>query len=431
MTRGQKIALGVVLVPCLGGGLLFGMVQWKLFSVGSTLDAELDRARQAGIPTEVSQLEPNVPAGQNGAPYYAKAMAILSDDRMLNKAVDQAGALDSRATAARAAVQKNAYAYVAKKPLIGLIEQAGDRPFATFDHDWSRGFEVSLNELPMLKQFDRLLCAKAERQSADGDWKGALTSIRRAAQIGRHAEGEQILIGLLVRISCDAISLRSLQRIIGQHSHDPEFLREAGSTLNAFGDLPNFKRSLEGEFVISRATVGRLRSARDFGGEETGQDRLIGALVSNQSVLRALEATRVRSFVDLLLALPDDPSQWKPAKDAAAAYDQKMLADQSPLNYLNRLLSPLFTQAAYAVGKEDAMRRLTRAQLEIYAIRNRTGHLPATLSASPNTTDPFSGKSFVYHPEGESFRLYSVGINGRDEQGRVAEDNDDIALGGP
>jgi len=53
----------------------------------------------------------------------------------------------------------------------------------------------------------------------------------------------------------------------------------------------------------------------------------------------------------------------------------------------------------------------------------------AYLAAVPN--DLFSGKALVYRPDGAGYLLYSVGVNGRDEQGRSADDEppgDDLAV---
>ena len=75
--------------------------------------------------------------------------------------------------------------------------------------------------------------------------------------------------------------------------------------------------------------------------------------------------------------------------------------------------------------------------IELERHRAATGSYPETLEKLPLTdlkelpVDPFSGRPFVYHKEGDGYVLYSVGPNGRDDGGKRdlkdPEAPDDIA----
>lgn len=88
-----------------------------------------------------------------------------------------------------------------------------------------------------------------------------------------------------------------------------------------------------------------------------------------------------------------------------------ILTDDSlkPENYVVPLYRYHYKQARLQLA-------YTGFLLERY--RKTHGQYPASLSelgSDPYLTDPFSGKPFIYHREGSSFVLYSVGPNGQDD----------------
>lgn len=80
------------------------------------------------------------------------------------------------------------------------------------------------------------------------------------------------------------------------------------------------------------------------------------------------------------------------------------------------------TGALQIFVRSEAERRATRLIFEIHVHRDETGAWPATLSELKGVpeefkTDPFFGRRFIYKPVGDSFQLYSVSIDGRDNNG--------------
>lgn len=69
-----------------------------------------------------------------------------------------------------------------------------------------------------------------------------------------------------------------------------------------------------------------------------------------------------------------------------------------------------------------AVRRATRLVYEIYGFHDLNGRFPSDLDELKGVdavlkTDPFGGKPFVYVRTSDSFRLYSAGLNCRDDAG--------------
>ncbi|MBI1918444.1 MAG: hypothetical protein HYS12_27450 [Planctomycetes bacterium] len=104
----------------------------------------------------------------------------------------------------------------------------------------------------------------------------------------------------------------------------------------------------------------------------------------------------------------------------------------------------LISQVVPAVRKvQEAHDRIEQAQANLHVAfalacyRSEHGRYPAKLDAlAPKylakvPSDLFSGKALIYHPDKDGYLLYSVGVNGKDEQGRSYEDDppgDDLAV---
>ncbi|HUT23256.1 MAG TPA: hypothetical protein VM492_02815 [Sumerlaeia bacterium] len=91
-------------------------------------------------------------------------------------------------------------------------------------------------------------------------------------------------------------------------------------------------------------------------------------------------------------------------------------------------------QAGTKVAVTEARIRIARLALACRAWRNDHGAWPASLDdLAPGCietvpADPFTGRDFVYRVQDDGFVLYSVGRNGRDDEGSAEGDADDLAF---
>lgn len=412
---------------CLGG---FGMLQYSIHNAGSSLEGDLARAKAAGLPTEIADLHKPIPAGQNAAPIYTKITAKLTLDKKLDRMVSDAGTLSDSATDKQIQAQELAWPKV--QGVLAEFERASDLPYSEFDRDWNKGFAVLFPEYSIIKNGSRLLAAKADRQSKAGDWKGALTSVQRAVQNGRHAESDSVLIGLLVDVACEAIATRSLQRVVQENSRSAAALDASQKTLDNYGSLPNFKRAMEGEFVLGRVSLRELKSSHDLmpdSGDSPGS-AVMDSLLNNGGIKRGLEAKFVNAYVDFLLGLPDDGNQWHEMSTKSEEFGRQVEADNSVWNYLNKIMLPVFSQAANTIGVAETRRKLTRMEIELYRKRNATGKFPWTLSGFGDLAkDPISGELFIYKSTDKGFLIYGVGVDGKDNGGNLRKTGDkDIVI---
>jgi hypothetical protein len=93
--------------------------------------------------------------------------------------------------------------------------------------------------------------------------------------------------------------------------------------------------------------------------------------------------------------------------------------------------TPRAAELGRPVGREllaveiqaNTYQRLAKVALGLAQRQREKGSLPAALAALEGLpTDPGSGGAFVYAPDGQRFRLYGVGGDGRDDGGDSGKD---------
>jgi hypothetical protein len=103
-----------------------------------------------------------------------------------------------------------------------------------------------------------------------------------------------------------------------------------------------------------------------------------------------------------------------------------------PYNVLPAMLVPALDKAAWKVARQIATLRLAAVACALERHRLRHGGYPATLAelapafipAVP--ADPMTGKPFGYErPESGPYRLWSAGLNGRDDGGVMLDKRND------
>ncbi|HZU37747.1 MAG TPA: hypothetical protein VFA18_17640 [Gemmataceae bacterium] len=156
-------------------------------------------------------------------------------------------------------------------------------------------------------------------------------------------------------------------------------------------------------------------------------DRLVAAMRIND------RATRDKQLAALAQEL----------KDARLAHHGilVLLSHEQVGEWLSYTLLSLLTPALEKI--QTSSDRVEQVQSNLYlafalaAYRQEHGRYPESLSAlapkylSRVPLDLFSGKALIYRPRADGYLLYSVGVNGKDEEGRGYEDmppGDDLSV---
>ncbi len=150
----------------------------------------------------------------------------------------------------------------------------------------------------------------------------------------------------------------------------------------------------------------------------------------------ALRVKERRSREGQLDRFEQDLNMRKKKLQAAGNFAKVLLAARSPAergeliaDSLLSLLVPGTRKVCQAVDRTEQIGHNLRVAFALAAYQREHGRYPASLDAlAPRylprvPQDVFSGKALIYRPRTDGYLLYSVGVNGRDEEGRTYDDD--------
>jgi len=432
MDKGKKIAIGLVVgVPlfCLLGS--YAIFQKSFGAEASKLSSELTAARKDGMPVTAEELSARlkVPDSENAAAEYEALFRPITLKGPLEK--DSLAVIHGFGSLVKA--EDKLAGRQALPHLQEVLRQArkvASKPHCLFAWDWSKGSDLMMPEFAEMKGVAKLLCFDAEALGDQGDWKGALANIEATQRIGRHAAEEPLEIGLLVGIAIEAIAEATLNRLTDKFSHNAPFLSEAKRIVDAFGPIPEYRRTLGGHLVMLREALRQANSLTDLtgdGGDLPSTDSppeprkpsaVEKTLFNNPSVKNAFDSKITRAARLLYEQVPKNSERWEAIETVSKANGKMVEDDISPANTVARLLWDPGSGMGESIARCIMRRNLTDTSLRLLLDRVRLGKLPGSLpSYGSSDMDPFSGKPLVYHPSKTGFLLYSFGVDRKDDGG--------------
>lgn len=148
--------------------------------------------------------------------------------------------------------------------------KAARLPRSRYPIDLRQGFNTLLPHLAEVKKLTQLLRLETTHHVVEGNVAPALRAAHTGFAAAHSLVGEPLLISELVRIACVAITVPSLELLLGNHPLDDEQLRLLIARLDqAEADsIPSFRRAMAGEraggiscFQLSPAELGPLLGA--------------------------------------------------------------------------------------------------------------------------------------------------------------------------
>ena len=104
--------------------------------------------------------------------------------------------------------------------------------------------------------------------------------------------------------------------------------------------------------------------------------------------------------------------------------------DEPKAGPLSAIACPVFTGARSGADTAMVDARCSQIFLAIQSYKHHFAKYPASLAElkanvhwNLKTEDPFSGKDIIYKRVGDSFKLYSVGVNFKDDGGLIIKEN--------
>ena len=388
---------------------------------GARLRAELDRLRKAGEPVDIAdfggKLAPHVPPGvDNAAPLYQEAF----DRRRDPAGMETLSSYSPEKWTAKD--RQTVRTFVATNPsYFALLDQASRIEQCEFPVNWDDPINALFPHFAKLRETARALTLKAELEVADGKLEAAVASCATSLRTVKHAETTPVLIGQLVAVAIQGISLKELARVLSAGTPSVTTCRKLFHELDDPNRNQYWVNSMKGERlfgldIFARAEQGTFDPAV-FGGDE--QSRQGYAILALATVGRPLFNTDKRLYLEFMEdAVIQFSLPWQEAQVKVDASDRRQ--HRLPgYAILTQMLLPIHARALWSRDKAAAELGAARIALAAKAFQGERGRYPTSLTELAQAgwqlpLDPFTGKVYLYRREGPGFAVWSTGFDLKD-----------------
>lgn len=290
-----------------------------------------------------------------------------------------------------------------------------------------------LPHLGQSRTLTRALAARFETALAQGRPADAMREFDRMLALGRVQAFGPTIIERLVANAIVSKAADHLRAAIVADKLGPEHLTLAAESMaRRLGDWPPLTLAIEGERLIARDSIDIVYSSAKGVPQDLPNHRRL-------AVVQAMSMPEGRMNIN---GAPGLATAKELRERAERAYDQmaraamlpraRRVGENSPslrddLGGREIVLQVVLAEIDKFLSREDQFAtdlEATRAMVALERFRVRTGAYPETLAALtpadlPATPiDAWSGESLRYRREGEAYRLYSTGIDGKDDGGK-------------
>lgn len=292
--------------------------------------------------------------------------------------------------------------------------------------------------LPTLKAHGNAvkgLIAEGYRAWANGDQTRLPEHCIVVLRSAHHLDNSPTLVGRLVGISCAAKAYRALRQAL-QLSDDPAALAEqilpeldrADPALPPFAEACGFERLMSWDlcqrlFVPAKRGTWILHPPAVKGVAQMGLPGVSRNNLKRMAEIGFDETLReIDTYFEALERWSDTP--YHLAAERADRLDRMVAESENP--FIRTFLASL-TRPRTLHEKLTADRRATHLITHLLAYRAEHDRFPRKFSQldlpdlDKLRIDPFRGRDFVYRRKGETFTLYSVAENLKDDGGRHDE----------
>jgi len=370
----------------------------------------------AGIATTPAEIWPaSAPDDQNAAPLYTKLCQHEYDGGQAETdalAVIGASPKDSDWAKARAFIDSN-------PTLLDLVHKIASMPVCVVPGRADAAEQAALlfPELAAARRVERIIAIESSVMAHDGHAVGAINNAALGFQLANHGYQEPTLIGYLVGVAVDAITVNNIDRIMVLHRGEPAVVAAADAALSTW-QPHSLKYSLSGETVMAIAEVGILRAGdlsklADIAGD--------GVPPSMKNVVRSPEAFHdfidanglvlVNYFKDVVNA---SSGPYPTSSKALDALDADLAAQHGDNYMLAHILCPVFTKTVSKQAQIESRVDLARVCAAALTYKSAHGIYPGSLDQAMTSVpvDPFDLQPIRYRPDGGGFVVYSVGETG-------------------
>lgn len=398
----------------------------KMFREDSAkLPSDLDRAKQSGLPLtidDLKKLEPSVPDSENAAVVYRDAThlytKIFGPQGMYKPSEDPTESW-------RATMRRRNRLF---RPVKILVKRASLFTKCSFGPIIENGY---LSYSPNGRNFaeDRKLrdigfgmIRAAMEEQRSGNLDGAFDDISCAFLLAKRAPPfAPVFIGSW-GADIDMMAFQTLFRMVQLHWKDRAVLARIDH-LVADIEFPNFYKSIETEFVLGLESVHRIKSLEEVGLDQNTPkafSKTLDALYQAPGVKEAFEERYLHVYLEFFKKLPADSQDWVQIHYVLKKFRKELNDDLSVDNAIARQIAPAYPGVPLSNAAAEAAKRILVTTIAILQKHREGDPFPSVLPISGREAiDPLSGKALHYKREADGFTVYSVGVNMKDDGGKV------------
>jgi len=385
--------------------------------------------------SQLTALPPKAKESDNGRYFYAAAAALAQTIPM--EKIDSGLYLSIDFFQAAPADRDKAF-QVLNAPeadqALALFHRGAEKPFVSYNRDYSAGVMMPLPELMQQRRVYRLLSAKSVEFGVNGNpaagYRLLLDGLRGIKQL----EPAPTLIEQLVNIACTGLDLDALNILL---AHGGIATSDAQSLLAALAALDfrhGMQSGLNGEIVLGSDCIGKLinQTSSDMTPITEEHDFMLG--ISLNFLLTAVwywdwnyDLTQLEYHRKLY-----DRSYWEITGEIARLQHRKTAI---PYYFpLSQLMLPVLTNCRIKTARVETEVEAARLSLALHIYKNRHGAFPEKLSAlAPEVlptvpVDPITGKPFEYRKTAAYFTLSSAWL---EEKAKQAEQRNKTKVSHP
>jgi hypothetical protein len=277
-------------------------------------------------------------------------------------------------------------------------------------HDVSRGLGVLMPELLKVRLTAFMLTAEAQILAEEGEYEAALGKCLIIHKMARHV-GDSLLISYLVGASLNNLANERIRDFLASMPEDLETLAWLKSEIVAISvNTPSVKRAMarDKEISMNEIRAERIDSILEAMGDDFVKDEITADAVEKvrKGDSRFFEDNR-RYYADVMddvivaLDLPYQQAHRK-LQELTARINEDAKENQAAI--MAAVLTPATSRVRTLGTKSETSFNATRAAIEIYIVKAKTGRLSDELPADL-PKDLFSGKDFEYEKTKTGFTL--------------------------
>ncbi len=400
----------------------------------------IQELKLAGLPTTIDELvPPAIPDSENGALLYREAFKIKDSLGQKYKAewdlINKPAEYDKASAEDKKRVSDVIFNDPDFSKFYQLLEKASRMKcqFLT-KKDYQDGIAMLTPHLFSIKNCSGILATKAKVEAESGLIDKALSSCLTSLKMARYSEDQETLISQLVRMAMDITALDSLNYVIDYGNTNPELYSSLINQMESERKSKKVQPALKAELVFFIDLFERSgKESSNKPKKITPEEMPVSLPPDLAATFKKVSKINPKTFwadqtVTYCEVLSEEiPISGKPYFEGANKFqDLEKKVEKLPASkaIMTQLLTSGLFKAYTQEAKINAYLGVAEIGLANRLYKNKYNKFADSLDqVSPEflatlPKDPFTEKDFIYRKQGNTFAIYSIGEDLKDDGGQ-------------